>query len=75
VVSFFFGPRVQIPDDNVNVGDEQCFEIGLDCTVIDHEFLMDRQTISFSAFVETDNDVRTATRGVSLIVSMLPYLN
>ena len=69
MVSFFFGPRVQIPDDNVNIGDEQCFEIGLDCTVIDHEFLVDRRTISFSAFVETDNNVRTVTRSVSLRVS------
>ena len=68
VVSFFFGPRVQIPDDNENEGIEQCFEIGLDCTVNDHSSLVNGTTISFSAFVQTDNMVRTATQNVSLMV-------
>ena len=57
-----------IPDDNIPT-EEQCFEIGLDCTVKDVETLVNGVSFSFQAFVETDNQVRTATRSISLTVS------
>lgn len=68
-VVFFFGPRVQIPDDNILIADEQCFEIGLDCTVMDVPSLVQGTSITFEAFVETDNNVKTRTATISPIVS------
>ena len=68
VVTFFFGDRVLIPDDNILIDDEQCFEIGLDCTVKNHSLLKEGKSIAFEAFVETDNKVRTATRKITLQV-------
>lgn len=71
VVSFFFGDRVLIPDDNILIDDEQCFEIGLDCTIRNLSTLTNGQRISFQAFVETDNKVRTPTRSVSITVGLI----
>ena len=68
MVTFFFGDRVLIPDDNILIDDEQCFEIGLDCTVRNLPSLVEGVSISFQAFVETDNRVRTRTQSVSLQV-------
>ena len=68
-VDFFFGPRVVIPDDNLLIDDEQCFEIGLDCTVLDLPSLVQSQVIRFEAYVETDNGVKTRRRRISLEVS------
>jgi hypothetical protein len=73
-VVFFFGPRVQIPDDNILIDDEQCFEIGLDCTVKNVDFLVEGRKITYEAFVETDNSVRTRTATISPVVSKkFPY--
>lgn len=69
IVSFFFGSRVLIPDDNILIDEEQDFEIGLDCTVRNLSFLVQGKTISFRAFVETDHEVRTTTRVISPVVS------
>ncbi len=69
VVSFFFGDRVLIPDDNILIDDEQCFEIGLDCTVKNLLSLVEGESIAFEAFVETDNRVTTSTRNILLQVS------
>ncbi len=71
IVSFFFGDRVLVPDDNILIDDEQCFEIGLDCTVKNILTLVNGRSISFQAFVETDNKVRTITQRISLTVSLL----
>ncbi len=68
-VVFFFGPRVLIPDDNELIDDEQCFEIGLDCTVPDIPSLVEGRLITFEAIVETDNNVRTRTAIISPVVS------
>lgn len=68
-VVFFFGPRVLIPDDNICVADEQCFTIGLDCTVKNLPSLVDGKEITFSAYVETDNGVTTQTERITLVVS------
>lgn len=68
-VVFFFGSRVQIPDDNILIDDEQCFEIGLDCTVMDVPSLVQGRAITFEAVVETDNNIRTSTQKISPIVS------
>lgn len=65
-----FGPRVLIPDDNIIIDDEQCFEIGLDCTVRNIPSLVDGRNIRFQAFVETDNNVQTRKRRISLRVSL-----
>ena len=68
-VVFFFGPRVLIPMDNILIADEQCFEIGLDCTVKNVDFLVEGRRITFLAFVETDNNVKTHTATISPVVS------
>ena len=57
-----------IPDDNILIDDEQCFEIGIDCTVRDLSVLENGGSLSFEAYVETDNMVRTETRSISLRV-------
>ena len=68
-VVFFFGPRVLIPDDNLRVDYDQCFTIGLDCTVKNLPSLVDGSKITFRAYVETDNGVRTHTESISPVVS------
>ena len=71
MIVFFFGPRVQIPDDNILIDDEQCFEIGLDCTVRNVPALVQGEEIRFEAVVETDNRVLTSRVVTSPIVSCL----
>jgi hypothetical protein len=69
MIVFFFGPRVQIPDDNILIDDEQCFEIGLDCTVRNVPALVQGEQIPFEAVVETDNGVLTSRVVTSPIIA------
>ena len=73
VVRFFFGPEVLVPKDNNVTGNEQCFEIGLLCT-IDDTPVVHGDSISYSAYVETDFGIRTSTQSIALIVSGYNYL-
>ncbi len=66
---FQFGARVLIPDDNILIADEQCFEIGLHCTVLDHPKLVHGSRIRFRGYVQTDFDVRTQRARISPRVS------
>ena len=72
VVDFFFGPRVFIPAtlDNTREVHNQSFEIGIDCTVKNLPSLVNGRSITFEAFVETDNEVRTQVERISPRVSM-----
>ena len=68
-VDFFFGPSVFIPDDNILIDNEQCLEIGLRCTVLDSPSLVHGSNITFEAYVETDNRVKTQIETSLLVVS------
>lgn len=68
-VVFFFGSRVLIPNDNLRVDDDQCFTIGLDCTVKNLPSLVQGKEITFEAYIETDFDVRTQTERIYPVVS------
>lgn len=77
MIDFFFGPRVLVPatPDNTREVNNQSFEIGLDCTVKDHSSLVNNVAITFSAYVETDNEVRTQVESISPRVSLLILLD
>ncbi len=66
-VRFFFGPEVLVPKDNILIADEQCFEIGLLCTVANTP-VFHGDTFSYSAYVETDFMIRTSTQRNTLQV-------
>ena len=68
MLTFFFGPEVLILKDNILNDTEQCFEIGLHCTVSDHPSLVDGEQISYQAYVETDFDIRTSSHNITLNV-------
>ena len=70
VVSFVFGEKVLIPDDNVVIDDEQCFEVGLDLSIRDLITIEDGDEVCFQAFVGTDNRVRSQTRTICMTVSL-----
>ena len=67
-LTFFFGPEVLIPKDNVLIDTEQCFEIGLHCTVSNHPSLVDGERISYQAYVQTDFNIRTSSRYITFNV-------
>ena len=67
-VTFFFGPEVLIPKDNILIDTEQCFEIGLHCTVSNHPSLVDGERISYQAYVQTDFNIRTSSRYITFNV-------
>lgn len=68
MLTFFFGSEVLIPKDNILNHTEQCFEIGLYCTVKDHPSLVDGQQISYQAYVQTDFNIRTSSRYITFNV-------
>ncbi len=67
MVRFFFGPEVLVPKDNILIADEQCFEIGLLCTVANTP-VFHSDTFHYSAYVETDFGIRTSTQRNTLKV-------
>lgn len=74
-ITFFFGPRVLVPyhrDENITITEvDLCFEIGLDCTVLDIPSLVQGQSLPFAAVVETDFGVRTSTVRISPQVNLV----
>ena len=67
-VYFFFGPEVFVPKDNVLISTEQCFEIGIHSTVIDHPSLVHGSRIYYWAVVETDFGIRSNWRSIRIDV-------
>ena len=63
----FFGP-----DDVLNAN-EQCFQIGLHCTIDDHPSLVDGVTIQYQAYVQTDFDIRSGSQYITL--NVISFLN
>ena len=74
LITFFFGPEVLIPKDNIINATEQCFEIGLHCAVEDHPTLVNGSEILFTAYVQTDLDIRSSVRNITLIVSFFAVM-
>ena len=75
LITFFFGPEVLIPKDNILISAEQCFEIGLYCTVDDHPSLVHGSQIDYEAYVQTDFNITTSVRNITLNVSFnIPQL-
>ena len=68
-VDFLFGPNVFVPNDNLLIDNEQCFEIGLDCTVLDLPSLVHGSNITFEAYVITDGNTQTPMEIISFLVS------
>ena len=67
-MTFFFGPEVLIPKDNILISTEQCFEIGLLCTVKDHPSLVHGSSIYYRAYVQTDFNIRTSSQYITFNV-------
>ncbi len=73
MVRFFVGPEVLVPKDNILIADEQCFEIGLLCTVVNTP-VFHGDTFHYSAYVETDFGIRTSTQRNTLKVRILIHI-